>query len=123
MNKILLSLSIATAVITGTNHFTDTFTAHSQSDTSENTQTVLNELQSNQSYLYYTHKDNEGYYFLDAEKESIVYVGVNDYEINSNFYVNEKTLYSGKKFIGTFSKQYNWELIGLEEYRWIKRHI
>lgn len=71
---------------------------------------------SNQTELFYMYSNETGHYFLDpkAEYENVIYVGLNDYLLDSNFKIDTPSLHHGKKFIGTFTDDTLWELTGLE---------
>lgn len=75
------------------------------------------ELKSNEATLFYMYSNNEGHYFLDpnSEYENLIYVGLNDWKVDSNIKINTAKLHHGQKFIGTFDEEYEWELTGIKK--------
>jgi len=64
------------------------------------------ELQDNQSYLFYMYSNENGHYFLDpeAEYENVIWIGKNDFDNMP------KDLHHGDKIIGVFVDDEKWEL-------------
>lgn len=78
---------------------------------------LTNGLASNQTALFYMYSDKNGHYFLDplADDENVIFVGLNDYKIDSAYTIDTATLHHGKRFIGTFTDNTLWELKGIQE--------
>lgn len=77
----------------------------------------LNKLESNQDYIYYMYSNENGHYFLQPsqEFENVIYIGLNDYKIDSKFTIDINKLHHGQKFIGTFADESVWELLEIEQ--------
>ncbi|WP_342532741.1 hypothetical protein MHB40_14850 [Lysinibacillus sp. FSL K6-0057] len=110
--SVITALSIFTLVTTNAN----TVSKEANTTISKCSQVVSNDLESNQTELYYMYSNETGHYFLDskAETENVIYVGLNDYLVDEAFKIDTTTLHHGKKFIGTFTDNTLWELTGLE---------
>lgn len=78
---------------------------------------LTNGLESNETTLFYMYSDNEGMYFIDplAESENIIFVGHDDYKMLPELKINNNELHHGKRYVGVFSENDLWELIGLIE--------
>lgn len=83
----------------------------------ERNMSKVEKLQSNQAYLYYIYSNETGHYFLEptAEYENVIYIGKDDYKVDSNYYIDTDNLHHGKKYIGTFYGDDKWELKKIEE--------
>ncbi|MEQ6355222.1 hypothetical protein ABNX05_11390 [Lysinibacillus sp. M3] len=114
--NILLSITAAFTIFTGATTNTDAFAKEIINTSNKYTAVQTNELKDNQTELFYMYSNDKGHYFLDpkSEFENVIYVGLNDYLIDSNFTIDTTSLHHGKKFIGTFADDSLWELTGLE---------
>jgi len=117
IKNALLSIVTAFTLFTGATTNTDVIAKDINNTSNKCAQIQSNELQDNQTELFYMYSNKEGHFFLDpkAESENVVYVGLNDYKIDESFKIDTTTLHHGKKFIGTFADDALWELIKIEE--------
>lgn len=117
IKNILLSAIAALSLFALTTISADAVTKESNATTIKCLQVASNGLKSNQTELYYMYSNESGHYFLDpkAEYENVIFVGLNDYLTDSNFKIDTPSLHHGQKFIGTFTDDTLWELIGLED--------
>jgi len=116
IKNILLSAITAISLFALSTISADAVTKESKTSINKCTQVASNNLKSNQTELYYMYSNDTGHYFLDpkAEFENVIYVGLNDYLIDSNLKIETPSLHHGQKFIGTFEDDTLWELTGLE---------
>ncbi|MFJ3388799.1 hypothetical protein [Lysinibacillus sp. NPDC086135] len=116
IKNLLLSIVTAFTLFTGATTSIDVIAKETNNTSNKCTQIQTNELNDNQTELFYMYSNKEGHYFLDpkAETENVIFVGLNDYKIDENFKIDTTTLHHGKKFIGTFVDDSLWELIKLE---------
>lgn len=107
IKNIMLSMTTALTLFTGIT----TNTIAKEIDETSCNQIQSNELESNQTEIFYMYSNKEGHFFLDpkAETENVIFIGLNDFKIDAS------TLHHGKKFIGTFADDSLWELVRIEE--------
>ncbi|MGE7840734.1 hypothetical protein ACQKNX_08075 [Lysinibacillus sp. NPDC093712] len=117
IKNILLSTIIVLSLFTLSTISADAVARESNTTINKCTQVTTNGLKTNQTELYYMYSNDTGHYFLDpkAEFENVIYVGLNDYLVDSNFKIDTPSLHHGKKFIGTFTDDTLWELVKIEE--------
>lgn len=115
IKNILLSITTAITLFTGVT--TNTLAKEIKETSSKCTQVQSNDLNNNQTELFYMYSNNEGHYFLDpkAETENVIFIGLNEYNTDKNFKLDTASLITGKKFIGIFADDSLWELIGIEK--------
>lgn len=109
IKNIMFSVVTAFTLFTGVT--TNTLAKDVKESPNKCTQVQSNNLNSNQTELFYMYSNNEGHFFLDpkATTENVIYVGLNDFKVDT------ASLHHGKKFIGTFADDSLWELLKLEE--------
>lgn len=117
IKNILFSIAVAFTLFTGASTNTDVLAQEIKHNSNEYTLVESNELQDNQTELFYMYSNKEGHFFLDskAEYENVIWVGKDDYKTDKNFKIDSASLHHGKKFIGTFADEGLWELIKIEE--------
>lgn len=100
IKNVLLSVVTALTLFTGVT--TNTLAKDVKESSSKCTQAQSNNLNSNQTELFYMYSNNEGHFFLDpkAPTENVIYVGLNDFKVDI------ASLHHGKRFVGTFSDEY-----------------
>ncbi len=116
IKNILLSVVTALSLFALSTISADAVTKGSNTTINKYSQVVSNGLKSNQTELFYMYSNETGHYFLDpnVEFENVIYVGLNDYLVDSSFKIDTTSLHHGQKFIGTFADDTLWELTGLE---------
>jgi len=73
----------------------------------------LNQLESNQDYIYYMYSNEKGHYFLQPSQEFENVILVNETKKLKNLDI--KKLHHGQKLIGTFTDESVWEILEIEQ--------
>lgn len=109
IKNIMLSMVTAFTLFTGAT--TNTLAKDVNETSNKCAQIHSSSLNSNQTELFYMYSNNEGHFFLDpkATTENVIFIGLNDFKVDT------ASLHHDKRFVGTFSDDYLWELLNLEE--------
>ena len=111
--QILVSLLAILAIATFSTITSNDVEANALPNSNSSQKHSLNQLESNQDYIYYMYSNENGHYFLQPSQEFENVILVNEAKKLKNLDIEK--LHHGQKLIGTFTDDSVWEILEIEQ--------